>query len=46
MDDFGDGLGCAWRETDVNSANRARCLIRNLLEVQQVNEVCSEEPDK
>lgn len=33
LDDFGDGLGCAWREMDVNSADR-EMVIRDLLEGQ------------
>jgi hypothetical protein len=33
LDDFGSRLGCAWRETDAESADRAT-LIRNLLDVQ------------
>jgi hypothetical protein len=32
LDDFGDRLGRAWRETDAESADRAT-LIRNLLDV-------------
>jgi hypothetical protein len=31
LDDFGGRLGCAWRETDAESADRAT-LIRDLLE--------------
>jgi hypothetical protein len=33
LDDFGGRLGCAWRETDAESADRAT-LIRDLLDVQ------------
>jgi hypothetical protein len=33
LDDFGDRHGCAWRETDAESADRAT-LIRDLLDVQ------------
>ncbi len=31
LDDFGGRLGCAWRETDAESADRAT-LIRHLLD--------------
>ena len=31
LDDFGGRLGCAWRETDAESADRAT-LIRDLLD--------------
>jgi hypothetical protein len=33
LDDFGGRFGCAWRETDAESADRAT-LIRDLLDVQ------------
>jgi hypothetical protein len=33
LDDFGERLGCAWRETDPESADRAT-LIRDLLDGQ------------
>jgi hypothetical protein len=33
LDDFGGRLGCPWRETDAESADRAT-LIRDLLDVQ------------
>ena len=33
LDYFGGRLGCAWRETDAESSDRAT-LIRDLLDVQ------------
>ena len=33
QDDFGRSIGCSWRETDVDSADRAT-LIRDLLDGQ------------
>jgi hypothetical protein len=33
LDDFGGRLGCGWRETDAESADRAT-MIRDLLDVQ------------
>ena len=31
LDDFGDGLGCSWRETDVDSTDR-ETVIRDMVE--------------
>jgi len=33
LDDFGGRLGCAWRETDAEGADRAT-LIRDLLDAK------------
>jgi hypothetical protein len=33
LGDFGDRLGCAWRETEAESADRAT-MIRDLKDVQ------------
>jgi hypothetical protein len=38
LDDFGGRIGCSWRETDVNSADR-ETLIRDLLDGQYSNPV-------
>ena len=38
LDDFGGRLGCAWRETDADSADR-ETLIRELLNGQYSNPV-------
>jgi hypothetical protein len=38
LDDFGGRIGCSWRETDVDSANR-RSLIRDLVDGQYSNPV-------
>jgi hypothetical protein len=35
LDDFGGRLGCAWRETDAESADRAT-IIRDLLDVHSL----------
>jgi hypothetical protein len=38
LDDFGGRIGCSWRETDVDSADR-ETLIRDLLDGQYSNPV-------
>ena len=45
LDDFGGRLGCAWRETDAESADRAT-LIRDLLNVQCRSRQCPKTPEQ